>query len=100
MAATGLSRPEPAMLRGTLFMLRRRCGKPNCRCSTGALHETPALAFPQTGRTKTVTLSADDVEEVRLALERYNTARSELDARADAGLSALRAQLDQRRRTR
>jgi hypothetical protein len=87
-------------LRGTLFSLRRRCGKPNCRCATGAAHETPALAYPHGGRTKTITLSADDVEEVRAALQRYNAARSELDGRADAGLSVLRARLDHRRRTR
>ncbi len=100
MAATGRSRPQPLMIRGTLFTLRRRCGKPNCHCVTGPAHETPALAYPQAGRTKTVTLSADEVEEVRAALERYNAARADLDARADAGLSALRALLDQRRRSR
>lgn len=100
MAATGRSRPQPPMVRGTLFTLRRRCGKSNCRCATGAAHETPALAYPQGGRTKTITLSGDDLEEVRAALERYNTVRADLDARTDAGLSALRARLDQRRRSR
>ena len=88
MATTDRSRPEPVMLRGTLFTLRRRCGKPNCHCATGPAHETPALAYPQAGRTKTVTLSADDVEEVRAALERYNTARA--DARRQRRRRAVR----------
>jgi hypothetical protein len=98
--ATRRSRPEPSMVRGTLFTLRRRCGKPNCRCATGPGHESPALAYPQGGRTKTVTLAAADVDEVRAALERYNTARAALDASADAGLAALRARLGERRRSR
>lgn len=100
MVVTGRSRSQPLMMRGTLFMLRRRCGKANCRCASGATHETPALAHPQGGRTKTITLSADEVEEVRAAVERYNSARAALDAQADAGLAALRARLDERRRSR
>ena len=47
-----------------------------------------------------MTLSASDVAEVRAALERYNTARAELDASADTGVAVLRARLAQRRRPR
>lgn len=94
------SRSEPPMMRGTLFTLRRRSGKANCHCATGPAHESPALAYPQAGRTKTVTLAAGDVEEVRAALEGYNTAKAALDGQADAGPFALRARLDQRRRSR
>ena len=97
---TRRARPEPFMVRGTLFRLRRRCGKPNCHCATEPGHESPALAYPEGGRTKTVTLSASDVAEVRAALERYNTARAELDASADTGVAVLRARLAQRRRPR
>lgn len=97
---TRRARPQPLMVRGTLFTLRRRCGKPNCHCATESGHESPALAYPEAGRTKTMTLSAADVDEVRAALERYNAARSELDAGADAGVALLRERLAQRRRPR
>lgn len=93
-------RPEPLMVRGALFTLRRRCGKPSCHCANEAGHESPALAYPEAGRTRTMTLSAADVEEVRAALERYNAARAELDASADSGVAALRARLAERRRAR
>lgn len=88
------------MVRGALFTLRRRCGKPSCHCATGAAHESPALAYPAAGRTKTITLAAEEVEEVRAALDRYETAKAMLDEQADAGLAALRARLGQRRRSR
>jgi hypothetical protein len=93
-------RSEPLMVRGTLFTLRRRCGKASCHCASGPAHESPALAYPQAGRTKTVTLTTAEVEEVRAALERYNTAKASLDGRADAGLATLRARLSERRRSR
>lgn len=84
------SEREP-MLRGVLFTLRRKCGKPTCRCAGGDLHESPALAYPDGGRTKTMTLTEADVPSVREALERYRNAREELDGAADAEIAAMRA---------
>lgn len=88
---------ESVMLRGSLFTLSRRCGKPTCRCATGDAHETPALAYPEAGRTKTLTLTGADVEEVRAALARYQAAKEELDRAADAGVAGLRAAMAARR---
>jgi hypothetical protein len=79
------------LLRGALTTFRRRCGKPSCRCAAGEPHESPALTKTQGGRTKTVTLSGAEVAEVAAALARYEQARAELDASADAGIVALRA---------
>ena len=76
------------MLRGSLYTLRRRCGKPNCRCASGDAHESPALAYPNAGRTGTLSLTGSDIEEVSAALARYDIARRELDALADAGIVA------------
>jgi hypothetical protein len=82
---------EIQLLRGALFTLRRKCGKPTCRCATGDPHETPALAYPAGGRTNTITLAHADVAAVRAALARYTAARAELDGAADAGIAALRS---------
>ena len=89
---------ETEMVRGSLFTLRRRCGKPTCRCATGDPHETPALAYPQDGRTKTLTLTGVDLREVQAALARYHKAKAELDRAADAGVAALRARATARSR--
>ena len=97
MARPKPSPAEPLVLRGALFTLRRKCGKPTCRCVSGDPHESPALSFTAGGRTKTLTLSPDEVEEVRAALARYASARSELDGRAGAGLEVLRSRLAARR---
>lgn len=84
------ARSRPWLLRGVLTTFRRRCGKPSCRCAGGEPHESPALTFTEAGRTKTITLSAAEVEEVSAALARYERARVELEAQAEAGLAKLR----------
>lgn len=81
----------PQMLRGTLTTFRRRCGKPSCRCASGEPHESPALMYRDGGRTRIVTLTQAGAAEVAPALERYERARAELEAAADAGIAALRA---------
>ena len=79
------------MLHGTLRTFRRRCGKPACRCAAGEPHESAALTYTDDGRTKTLTLSAGEVEEVRAAIERYESARKELESAAREGIATLRS---------
>lgn len=76
---------RPLLLRGTLTTFRRRCGKPSCRCATGEPHGSPALTYTEAGRTRTITLSPGEVDDVAAALARYETARAELEAQADGG---------------
>ncbi len=83
-------RRAPRLLRGSLITLRRRCGKPNCRCAEGVPHETPALSYSLQGRTRTVTLRVEDLPAVQAALERYAAARQRLEDEALAGIEALR----------
>lgn len=83
-------RARPLVVHGTLTTFRRRCGKASCRCANGEGHESPALTYTEAGRTKTLTLRASEVAEVTAALARYEAARAELEAAAQAGIAALR----------
>ncbi len=89
--------PRPLVLHGTLTTFRRRCGKASCRCASGEPHESPALTYTEDGRTKTLTLNAGEVEEVRAALVRYESAREELEDAAREGIAALRSRRGGRR---
>src|SRR5712692_4140165 len=62
------------LLRGSLTVLRRRCGSPGCHCARGELHETPVLSYKQGGKTKMLSLTAGDVAAVSAALARYREA--------------------------
>lgn len=81
----------PRLLRGSLITIRRRCGKPACRCVDGEPHESPALSVSLSGRSVTVSLRPSEVPAVRAALARYHKTRTELEEQATEGVAALRA---------
>jgi hypothetical protein len=84
---------EPLVLRGSLIVLRRRCGKPGCHCATGEPHATPALSYSVEGKTRMLTLGGVDLSEVEAGIARYEAARAELETRARSGIEALRTRL-------
>jgi hypothetical protein len=82
------------VVRGTVLVHRRKCGKPNCRCATGeAVHASTVLSYKEGGKTKFLMLPAAEVGPVRAATERFRAARARLDAEGDAGLAELVARL-------
>ena len=88
--ATQESTQVPRMVRGSVVVQRRRCGKPNCHCADGQeLHETTALSYSDAGRTRTLMIDPADLAAVRRSVERYRKARAKLDGEADAGLATL-----------
>lgn len=91
---------EPLLLRGSLIVLRRKCGKPSCACAQGAPHETPALSLSRRNVTQMLTLRPQDLPEVRAALRRYRKAVQELDRKALVGVRVLRARLDKEKAQR
>jgi len=46
-----LQRQQP-MVMGSLYLLRRKCGKPNCRCAQGQLHASWVLTRSESGQSR------------------------------------------------
>src|ERR1700694_1072850 len=91
----------PRVVRGSVVVHRRKCGKPNCRCADGtALHEATVLSYSQAGKTRFVMLPADRVGGVREATAGYQAATARLEEEANAGLEELVARLSARRSPR
>jgi len=65
---------EP-LLPGALYTLRRKCGKANCRCTRGELHESTVLAYRGQGRSRNVSPTPDQIEPLRKLTEPYRRAR-------------------------
>src|SRR5437588_3209422 len=82
MSTSKRSGVEPLVLRGSLIVLRRRCGKPGCHCATGEPHATPALSCSFEGKTRMLTLGGVDLSEVEAGIARYEGARAQLEGRA------------------
>lgn len=81
---------KPRMIRGSVVVQRRRCGKPSCRCADGEqLHEATVLSYSEGGRNRTVMLAAQEVAAVTAAVERYRAAKARVEETGNAGLAAL-----------
>jgi len=91
------SSPDNLLLRGSLITLRRRCGKPSCRCARGQPHCSPALSFSSQGKTSILTLTPELLPEVRAALQRYRRQQQGLERQAEAGLRQLARRLQHAR---
>ena len=84
----------PKVVKGTVLVHHRKCGKPNCRCASGeGLHDSTVLSYKEGGKTKHLMLPPLEVEAVRKATERFKAARTRLEEQGSAGLAQLAAYL-------
>ncbi len=69
------------MVQGSFYLLRRKCGKPNCRCARGQLHPAYVLTRSQGGRDRLYSVPKDQRAQVRrwaAEYRRYQRARAVL----------------------
>ncbi len=93
-----MAKGRASVVRGSVVVHRRRCGKANCRCADGvALHESTVLSYSEGGRTKLLMLPAEEVAGVAAATERYRAAKARLEEQGSAGLAELVERLGRRR---
>lgn len=80
---------EP-LVRGSVYELRRKCGKSSCACAAGeALHSCVAITWrDDAGRKRLRSLSSKEQVEMTRLTKRYRRFR-----RARAGLVKLQAQI-------
>lgn len=74
---------EP-VIKGTVYELKRRCGKPGCRCARGELHTQMVLSASEGGKTRIRVIPQGVLIEVKRKAGHYQELR-----RARARLGAL-----------
>jgi hypothetical protein len=65
-----LARIQP-MVQGSFYLLKRRCGNPNCRCARGELHESWVITRSQGGKGRTFTVPVEDRGRLRQLTGEY-----------------------------
>jgi hypothetical protein len=65
---------EP-LLKGSLYTLRRKCGKPSCRCRNGHLHESTILSYRGQRQARNITPAPEHLETLRHMTEHYRRCR-------------------------
>ncbi len=63
------------LLPGSLYTLRRKCGKSNCRCSRGELHESIVLSYRGQGRPRNISPLPEQLESLRTMTHDYRRCR-------------------------
>ena len=76
----------------SLVAVKRRCGNPRCKCARGEPHRAHVLTRKVDGRTETVHVPKDRLEEVREWVEEYKRLKRLIRAETDACLALLRHQ--------
>jgi hypothetical protein len=66
---------QRGVLRGSLLVRRRVCGKPGCKCTRGQKHESLYLVISEGGRTRQLFVPKEWESRVRQWVEDYHRAR-------------------------
>lgn len=78
------------LIRGSLLVRRRVCGKPNCRCTRGQEHESLYLVIRQAGRQRQICVPRRLEGQVRRWVANYHAAREALDGVSQLHVEKLR----------
>ena len=76
------------VIKGTVYELRRRCGKPGCKCAQGELHARMVVSASEKGRTQLRVIPRGFLVETQQKVGRYQELR-----RIRARLVAIHVQM-------
>ncbi len=76
------------LVKGTVYEMARKCGKPSCACTRGQLHKSLVLSWSHQGKTRLKTVPAEKLSEIRRKSEEYARFR-----RARAQVSVIHQQM-------
>jgi hypothetical protein len=63
------------VMKGTVYELRRRCGKPGCKCAQGELHARMVISASEKGKTQLRVIPRGFLVEAQQKVGRYQELR-------------------------
>jgi hypothetical protein len=78
------------LIKGSLVVNRRRCGKPQCRCAEGKPHESLAFTFKHHGKSRLVHVPGGLESQARHAAQAYATLRRLVEELSEINVSLLK----------
>jgi len=76
------------LVKGNVYEMVRKCGKPSCACTRGELHRSMVLSWSHRGKTRLMSIPSGRLAELRRKSEEYLRVR-----RARAHVSVLYKQI-------
>jgi hypothetical protein len=74
----GLVKPlfsDRPVIKGTVYELKRKCGKPGCKCAQGELHTSMVVSASEGGKTRLQVIAQGSLVEVQTKVRRYQELR-------------------------
>jgi hypothetical protein len=92
--------PAGPVLAATLSLVNKRCGQPTCSCHHGGpLHQAHHLNFRHEGKTRTVYVPQDLLEEVRSWVQEHQRLKTLIHEVSQLTLALIKGHVqDQKRR--
>lgn len=92
-----LGKPRP-FIAGSLVKIQRRCGNPNCRCAReGPKHEAHLLTTKVKGKTQSIYVPVDMLEEVRRWCRQYRAVKAGIKEASDCCEQLIRLYAKEKR---
>ena len=79
-------------IRGTLVIMNRFCGKPNCRCRKGYKHKSVYLSQSQKGKTRMIYIPQASVKKTAEYIKNHQKTKDILDIVSDINIKLLKRQ--------
>jgi hypothetical protein len=64
-----------SVIKGSVYELKRKCGKPGCKCAQGELHSRMVVSSSEKGKTRLRVISSGFLVEVQAKVRRYQELR-------------------------
>ena len=65
-----------SLVKGNVYEMARKCGKPSCACTRGELHRNMVLSWSHLGKTRLMSIPPRRLTELRSKSEEYLRVRS------------------------
>lgn len=59
------------LVKGNVYEMARKCGKPSCACTRGKLHRSMVLSWSHHGKTRLISIPPERLEELHRKSEEY-----------------------------
>ena len=76
-------------IRGSLVIMNRFCGKPNCRCQRGQKHKSVYISQSQRGKTRMIYIPQASVKKTAEYIKNYRKAKGILNTLSDINIRLL-----------
>jgi len=80
------------LVKGSVYEMARKCGKPTCACARGQLHRSMVLSWSHQGRTRLKSIPPERLQELRHKSEehlRFRRARAQVTVICKQMLSVI-----------